>query len=247
MENKSTRIRGFTLLELVVAIAIFSIIATSSAYFIRNVLLAQERSNEIAAQLEDLQKVWLLLQLDIEQSVLRSVRDKNGDPQPAFNGDQQQMAFTRIGWPLLPPRDMLRSEKSDGSPVTAPMVLPRSEVLRVRYYFEQEQLIRAYWPIPDVAEDTEPQTSIVLSKIEALELQYVFSTPTVKQQTSETWPPDLLAFPDAPALPQAVKVTLTFARYGELYRWFQLLNKPPNNSGFAGPQPTPSAKSGGGG
>lgn len=225
--NKLSRSGGFTLLELVVAIAIFSIISTSSAYFIRNVLLAQERSNEVADQLEALQKVWLLLQQDVEQAVARSVRDQNGDPQPIFTGDQQQMAFTRIGWPLLPPRDLLRSDKEIDQG-DAPMTLPRSEVLRVRYYLENDQLIRSYWPIPDLADGAQPQTSVILSKVKDFELQYVFSTPSVKQQTSEIWPPDALAFPDAPAMPHAVKVVLTFERYGELYRWFEILNKPPS-------------------
>jgi general secretion pathway protein J len=228
--NKLRRSRGFTLLELIVAIAIFSIISTSSAYFIRNVLLAQERSNEIATQLEEVQKVWLLLQQDIEQAVARSVRDQNGDPKPVFSGEQQQLAFTRIGWPLLPPRAVLLTEKNEGPQVAGVVTSPRSEVLRVRYYLEDERLMRSYWPIPDLAEDAQPQTSVVLSKVTALELQYVFASPNDKQQTSETWPPDVLAFPSAPPLPHAVKVTLTFERYGELYRWFEILNNPPSNS-----------------
>ncbi len=239
--NKARRSNGFTLLELVVAIAIFSIISTASAYFIRNVLLAQDRGNEIATQLEDLQKVWLLLQQDIEQVVARSIRDQHGDQQPALSGDQQQLAFTRIGWPLLPPREILRAEKKEDSKG----VLPRSEVLRVRYYLENEQLMRAYWPVPDQAEDAQPQISTVLSNVKSMQLQYVFSTQNAKQQTSDVWPPDPAYFPDAPVLPQSVKVTLTFDRYGELYRWFEILNHAPISALFSG-QPTPSPAKGGG-
>ncbi len=245
--NRINRSLGFTLLELVVAIAIFSIISTASAYFIRNVLAAQERSQDIASQMKSLQKVWLLLQQDIEQVAARPIRDEQDDPQPALIGEQQKLEFTRIGWPLLPPRELLANANSK---TETTQESPRSEVLRVRYYLDDEQLMRAYWPIADRAPDAQPQTSVMLAKVKSFAVEYVFANSTstatsgtAQQQTSDVWPPDPASNPDAPLLPSAIKITFEVERYGELYRWFQILNQAPVSTGsLAGPGTKPSAQ-----
>lgn len=198
---------GFTLLELVVAIAIFSIISTASAYFIRNVLTAQERSTGISVQVEGLQKALALMQMDIEQLATRPIRDAFGDEQPALIGSETQLEFTRVGWPLLP---MAQA--------------PRSEVLRVKYAFEDQHWLRGYWPLPDQAEQAQPQVAVLLPDVKRVAIRYLFSVQGAPNQWSEVWPPQT---PPERPLPQAIEVTLELARYGEIKRLFEVLNNSP--------------------
>src|SRR5688500_2148990 len=91
------KIRGFTLIEILIALAIFAILATitsSILYYtfnIRSHLL--QRSNEIDA----LQLTIAFLQQDINHIVLRAVRSNNMQLIPAFIGQSRYLEFTRDG------------------------------------------------------------------------------------------------------------------------------------------------------
>jgi len=50
-----------------------------------------------------------------------------------------------------------------------PLGLPRSEVQRVGYFIEEENLVRAYWPVLDRAQDTEPLFQTLLEDVQRLE------------------------------------------------------------------------------
>ena len=88
---------GFTLLELLVALAIFGLLAAMSYSGLHAVLQQQLYTEQAAERLGALQKLYLIMQRDIEQIVARTVRDEFGDAQlPVVGGDALQ--FTRGGW-----------------------------------------------------------------------------------------------------------------------------------------------------
>ncbi len=193
--------KGFTLIELIVAVSIFSIISTAAYFFISNVLNANERSEDVAAQLVDLQKGMRLMQQDFEQLVNRPIRDAYGSTQPAFSLQADTgVTFTRLGWPVLP---MVQS--------------PRSEVLRVQYELDGERLMRRYWPIPDQADDPKVREMVVFDEVKQFSLRLLYEGTQPGPQWAQTWPD---ALSDA-VLPQAIEVLIELPRYGEIKRLFR--------------------------
>ena len=74
---------GFTLLELLVALSIFAIVAVLAYGGLGTVLDQRILTEESAERLADLQKTYLIVQRDIEQLVPRAIRDEFGDEQAA--------------------------------------------------------------------------------------------------------------------------------------------------------------------
>lgn len=192
---------GFTLLELLVALAIFSLVAIMS-YNGLKVVLTQQAATEIQADaLAELQKVYLLVQRDIEQVVPRPVRDEYGDEQPALAGGDA-LQLTRGGW-------------------SNPAGRLRSSLQRVGYAYEDRHLVRYSWAVLDRAQDSEPQRQVLVGDIEEMTIRYLAGN----NEWDERWP-NPLASGNTPAadavLPKAVEFTLDHERFGPLVWLFRL-------------------------
>jgi len=192
---------GFTLLELLVALAIFSLLAVM-AYNGLKVVLNQQAEVELQADaLAELQKVYLLMQRDIEQAVPRPVRNEYGDEQPALIGEAT-LQLTRGGW-------------------SNPAGYQRSTLQRVGYAYEDGQLVRYSWTVLDLAQDSEPLRQPLVKDVEDMMLRYLAEDNSWVDQ----WPNPLVAGqPQASntALPRAVEVTLDHEKFGTLVWLFRL-------------------------
>ena len=195
---------GFTLLELLVALAIFSLVAVMS-YNALKVVLNQQAATEIQAEaLAELQKVYLLMQRDIEQVVPRPVRDEYGDTQPALAGDET-LQLTRGGW-------------------SNPAGRLRSSLQRVGYAYEDGQLVRYSWAVLDRAQDSEPQRQPLVGDIEEMTIRYL----AANNEWNDRWPNPLTPADTADVadaqvvLPRAVEITLDHERFGPLVWVFRL-------------------------
>jgi len=193
---------GFTLLELLVALAIFGLLAAMSYSGLQAVLEQQSYTEQAAARLGELQKLYLVMQRDIEQIVPRTVRDEFGDAQqPLVGGDALQL--TRGGW-------------------RNPAGRQRSTLQRVGYAFDDEQLVRYSWSVLDRAQDSEPLEQPLIEDVERMGLRYLGGN----DEWQEQWPDAVAAIDadpaDTPALPKAVEVTIEHKRFGTLVWLFQL-------------------------
>jgi general secretion pathway protein J len=206
MRSGSTVCRGFTLLELLVALAIFGLLAAMSYGGLQAVLVQQSYTEQAADRLGELQKMYLVMQRDIEQIVPRIVRDEFGDAQqPLIGGDT--LRLTRGGW-------------------RNPAGRQRSTLQRIGYAYEEQQLVRYTWSVLDRAQDSEPLKQPLIEDVERLQLRYLESNDVWKEQ----WPDaaDLVDNEVAegllglPALPKAVEVTIEHKMYGTLVWLFQL-------------------------
>ncbi len=193
--------RGFTLLELLVALAIFGLIAVMS-YSGLSAVLNQQAQTEIAAdRLSELQKTYLIMQRDIEQMVPRPVRNQFGDEEAALVGGDT-LQFTRGGW-------------------SNPVGYPRSNLQRVGYAYDDEQLKRYSWVVLDRAQDSEPLEQPLVDHVEGMAIRYLDANDEWQAQ----WPAASAAgsaVAQPPDLPKAVEVTIEHAEFGPLVWLFQL-------------------------
>ncbi|MCZ6887992.1 MAG: type II secretion system minor pseudopilin GspJ, partial [Gammaproteobacteria bacterium] len=136
--------RGFTLLEMLVAVAIFAVIGVMSTTLLTQMVQFSNATTDRGERLTELQRAMTILQRDIEQLSYRYIRDELGDPVNELQiGGVALIELTRRGW-------------------QNPMALRRSQLQRVAYVVEEQTLFRVFWPVLDRAPDTEPISQVLL-------------------------------------------------------------------------------------
>jgi len=135
------RHQGFTLMEVLVALAIFAIIGAASARLLRDAVTQSQSLGTREAALGALVRTLFRFEQDVQQWVQRPVRDRYGDPLPALALSAGELILTRAG---------RRGEQ--GLAEDAPA---RGELQRVAWRLEKGELIRRYWPVLDQLPETE--------------------------------------------------------------------------------------------
>ncbi|WP_290651340.1 type II secretion system minor pseudopilin GspJ [Aquisalimonas sp.] len=195
--------RGFTLIEILVALAIFALVSAVSFSGILVMVDNRARVTNHADRLAAIQTAVSLLERDLQQAVARPIRDPFGDPRPAMlSEDLADLEFTRAG----------RSN---------PLGLRRSELERVAYRIEDEQLVRLSWGVIDQQPEPPRQDRALLSG--ALEIALRFMD--ADTQWRETWPPPGDA-PGSPQLPRAVEFTVILEDMDRVTRVLLLVDVP---------------------
>lgn len=198
MFNYSIRFkRGFTLLELLVALSIFSVLSVMAYGGLQTVITTKEATQKSADRIAEIQLLMMRISSDLRQAVPRKIRDEYGDflaaMQSSKNGDET-MAWTRAGY-------------------RNPAHLKRSNVQRVAYKLDRQKLIRMTWPVLDRAQDTEVIETEVLSNIESIEWRFLND----QSEWLSNWPEE-----DAKAglypLPKAVEFTFELQDWGKVRR-----------------------------
>ncbi|MDX1454029.1 MAG: type II secretion system minor pseudopilin GspJ [Gammaproteobacteria bacterium] len=161
--------RGFTLLEMLVATAVFALLA-AMAYGGLNAMIRQKEITEASQQeLADFRRAITLLERDLAQVQARPIRDAvSGQPVPALTGGVAgfwAIELTRGGW-------------------RNPAGLQRSTLQRVAWSLEGGELVRLSWPVLDQAQDATPLRVVVLEDVEALDFRYL----DAGNEWQEQWP-----------------------------------------------------------
>jgi len=198
MSRAGSGSRGFTLLELLVAMAIFSIMAALAYGGLSSVLNSSDGVEREAERLRNLQQVLLLLERDFDQLTLRDIRDEYGDRQPAFRGGQDWIEFTRGGW-------------------SNPAGQPRSSLQRIAYTQRERRLVRAYWYVLDRAQDSAPLETELLNSLDLMQLRYLDEA----GRWISYWPVENPSAQVAP-LPRAIELQLDDLHWGRITRLFVL-------------------------
>lgn len=200
------RARGFTLLELVVVMAIFGVLSVMAYGGLATVLTARERVLQSLERTTALQKVYVRLRNDLQQLRARPARDDYGDPQPALQvRPDGAVEFTRSGW-------------------RNPLGHPRPGFERVAYRLDADRrLLRASWRVLDRAQDSPVSEVVVLDRVEEVAWRFLDG-----DDWREAWPPlGLAGTPTLDTAPRAVEVLLTLEDLGEVRLLFSSTNAVP--------------------
>ncbi len=193
--------RGFTLLELLVALAVFAILATAAYGGLRTVLFTRVAVETQSQRLAAVQLAFHRLGQDIEQAAPRRIRDEYGEPQAALLGDEladERLILTRAGW-------------------ANPLGQPRASLQRVAYRLRDGQLWRLHWPVLDRGGLIEPRETPVLDQVRELRIRFLDRNESWRND----WPPPAAgeSIPrDLDALPRAVEISVTLEDWGEITR-----------------------------
>ncbi len=224
------RCAGFTLLELLIAIAIFALLGLGTYRMLNSVLRSDTATRIQEQQLRELIRAMAVFERDALQVVARPVRDPFGEPRAALlgeDGDHTALEFTRNGW-------------------RNPMGAPRSRLQRVRWELSGEQWQRRYWRVLDEAQDSRPQVQQVLDGVTRFAVRYMDR----EGRWLDSWPPAEGAEDKRlQQLPRAVELVLEHRRYGELRRVLRLPDLPKDaakEGAEGGEQPVPEPEPGAG-
>lgn len=206
MESKRT-VRGFSLLELLVAIAVFSVLAMMAYGTLSNVLSYRNQTEQAAEQLNRVQKAMLHIQRDIMQIVVRPFRDEFGTQLNTLLGDEYgkyRLLFFRTGYPN-------------------PNLAPRSSLQRVAYVMPQDEenkLYRYVWPSLDGGAEDSARKLLLLDDVEELIIRFYD-----KGEEFQSWPPLTNAAAPIPTfdiMPQGIKIVLKLKSMGEIWRLMEI-------------------------
>jgi general secretion pathway protein J len=215
---QTRRSRGFTLVELLVALFITAILFAMGYGALSQALTSRKEVDEQSARLTAVQQAMRVMEQDLELMQPRPARDPLGNgyeaavvvsqnaSSPASAADSSTttqalplLSFTRGGW-------------------ANPAGLPRSELQRVSYLLRDGKLIRQNLPVMDTTAATTVVERELLDQVDALTFQYMdesfawsgsWPTPGMQMSTpQELWR----------ARPIAVKIVLSLKDTGVLTR-----------------------------
>jgi general secretion pathway protein J len=185
---------GFTLVEMLVAMAIFAMLAAAGSALLAAAVDAGAAANARSARASDFQRTRALLRDDLGQAMPRRPRESDGSPSPnAFAGSSAS------GTPLL---RVVRSGWANVGDA------PRPSLRLVEYWLVDGRLERRFFARIDGARPEPVQ--ILLTGVSDARVAFVS-----RGNETAAW----LGDPTRP-LPDAVRLDLELDGYGEITQWF---------------------------
>lgn len=190
--------RGFTLIEILVAISVFAVMAAVAYTGLGRMADYRQALAERADRLSELQRAVGTLERDLRQIVDRGIRGPYGDVQPALLASEARLALTRGGW----------ANWAEAR---------RSNLRRVRYLRDGQRLVRQGFTALDRVPGSQPRERELLQRVENLALRFLDEGGDWHRR----WPPPTAGASDT-GLPRAVEVELQLADWGRVHRLVEL-------------------------
>ncbi|HSC16602.1 MAG TPA: type II secretion system minor pseudopilin GspJ [Gammaproteobacteria bacterium] len=192
--------RGFTLLELLVAVAILAIIGVIALVGLNRIIDQQALARERAERWQEIQLAIRLITQDLAQLHPRATREELGETyQPSLLADpsaQFALEFSRGGW-------------------ANPAGLPRGTVLRVAYNWEDDKLVRWHWAVMDRTLSTPPVRAEILDGVTNVEVRFLDRS----GEWHLEWPPlDRRGPQSLISEPRAVEFAIELTDLGRVFR-----------------------------
>ncbi|WP_259363068.1 type II secretion system minor pseudopilin GspJ [Colwellia sp. MB3u-4] len=191
------RSQGFTLLEVLIAIAIFSVISMASFSIFETVINSDTATKARTDRINELQRGFLIIERDMLQIARRSVRLNGEAPlsdflhtdNDSFTSSEQAIAFVRHGW-------------------TNPgLLLPRSDMQSVAYQLNENTVERVHFNFVDAVLGEVPKVRPLISQVEKLNFEFY---------DGKKWQETL----QENTLPMAIAIEIDTTDYGIIRRQF---------------------------
>lgn len=197
---RRTASRGFTLLELLVAIAIFAIMGSLAMSGYVELARQSEYAEQRLERVREVQRAMQTLGQDLAQIEPRPIREPLGEARmPAvLAGDatEYRLQFTRAGW-----------SNTAG--------LARPTLQRVGYRIDQDGLWRDHWGTLDRTLSVEPVRTRLLGGVRSVRFRFM----NAQRSWVERWPVNEgLPGADDRLRPAAVEVIIELEDWGEIRR-----------------------------
>ena len=196
--------KGFTLIEVLVALAIFGILSVIAYMALGQTLSNADLLTDRMERLKAIQRTIRFLDSDLMQAAPRPVRDVLGDGYvPAVRtslASEFALEVTHGGW-------------------SNPAGLPRGTLQRSAYRLEDGELIRYHWRVLDRTINNEPIANVLLDGVDSIVFRYLGGG----DEATEQWPPINTPGPAGFRLrPRAVEIVLTLTDEGEIRRLVEI-------------------------
>lgn len=192
--------KGFTLIEVLVAMAIFGVLTILAYMTLGQTIANSELLTARMDRLQAIQRTMRYLSNDLTSASPRPVRNELGDSyQPSVMvsiANDFALAVTHGGW-------------------NNPAGLPRSTQQRSVYKLQDDKLFRVYYTVLDATYSNNAISTEILDGVESLEFRLLQDN----GQTTNQWPPAGSQGGNAQMLrPRAVEIILTLEGDGEIRR-----------------------------
>ncbi|WP_295900357.1 type II secretion system minor pseudopilin GspJ [uncultured Vibrio sp.] len=192
--------RGFTLIEVLVAMAIFAALSISAYQVVDQIRMSNALSLERGERLKELQRSLVIMDSDFRQMATRPFRT-NGEQSSDEDGelllqwqdyliesDSKGVLFTRLGWH------------------NPQQQFPRGEIVKVGYRIKDNTLERVWWRYPDTPVGQQAIVTPILSDVDVFNMRFYYQG---------TW---LEEWEVTQAMPKAVAIELELKDYGNIER-----------------------------
>lgn len=224
--------RGFTLLEVLLAVSITAIIGIGASQLLSSTVATKNVTDIRAQQLRSIQRMDFWLKRDLWQVAGRKTRDQYGAPSEIITTEEDyDIELTHSGLAALPFGDIKRSNmqrvayavRSYNSDYCKDAIKPDDNDN------EGQCFVRLFWPVLDLSENSEPITQVILDEIE--EVKFYFrgqlidkanpDNNVVIKDWQDVWPSPYITNNLSGDLAQ-IKVEITTKQLGKLERWYEV-------------------------
>ena len=192
--------KGFTLIEILVALAIFGLLSIGAYSVLDAGMRSKQQTESRLDSLAVLQRAVQTIEKDLQMLSLRRVRDDLGDQIPLLRGESEVsgqasfIEFTRANW-------------------RNPAGLPRSNLQHIHYRFEQQKLIRTHSIFLDQASNSAKVERTLLEDVNAMHISFLDAS----DQWQSSWSM-FSASSKSSKLPKAVKISFELETFGLIER-----------------------------
>lgn len=213
------RLRGFTLVELLLALGVSALIAVAAHFAITTAIAGHQGLREEVLRLDELQRAMDIIEADLGAMLLRRNRSFQGGTEPILLGGNHHeplLQFSRGG-------------------VANPAGLQRSDMQRVWYVLAGDALWRQHrWQLDVADPNVEAQSTLLLAGVRELQLEFLprqfAQTPASLQPVTqpdflpwtESWDSEHLRVGQTHPLPLALRLSLDIEGLGRIQRVFNL-------------------------
>ncbi|KTD19440.1 GspJ family T2SS minor pseudopilin variant LspJ [Legionella israelensis] len=188
------KLTGFTLLEVLIALAVFAILATITSTALYDAFNTREKLNKQADRLNQLQLAMSLIENDSKQITERPIRSNEMRLFPVFLGTERYVEFTRDG--IANP---IGQEK-------------RSTLKRIALICQGNQLLRRSWAVLDPVNHNIYEDKILLDNVNKCQLKYLNQNLQVLSEWREK---AVNQNQKKEPLPKAIQLNLNLNDWGE--------------------------------